>query len=128
MNEASAAFLAKAERALDAAETLLREGHAEFASGRAYYAMFYAAEAMLAEAGEAFRKHSGVHAAFGRRFAQGGELDPKFHRWLLDAHDARLADDYGFESALTNEDVRTMLDRAAEFLGATRSWLAAWPS
>lgn len=58
MNEASAGFLAKATRALDAAATLLREGHAEFASGRAYYAMFYVAEAMLAEAGESFRKHS----------------------------------------------------------------------
>ena len=125
MNEACAAFLAKAERALGATETLLREGHAEFASGRAYYAMFYVAEALLAEAGESFRKHSGVHAAYGRRFAQGGELDPKFHRWLLDAHDARLADDYGFESAMTSDDVRTMLDRAAGFLAAARSWLAA---
>ncbi|MBI5442794.1 MAG: HEPN domain-containing protein [Deltaproteobacteria bacterium] len=125
MNEGSAAFLAKAERALAAADLLLREGHAEFASGRAYYAMFYVAEALLAEAGESFRKHSGVHAAFGRRFAQSGELDPKFHRWLLDAHDARLADDYGFESAMTGDDVRTMIDRAAQFLAAARSWLAA---
>ena len=82
MNEASAAFLAKAERARDAAETLLRERHAELASGRAYYAMFYVAEAML-------------------------------------------ADGYGFEPALTIEDVRTMLDRAAEFLLAARSWFAA---
>jgi uncharacterized protein (UPF0332 family) len=124
VNEASVAFLAKAGRAVAAAESLLREGHAEFASGRAYYAMFYVAEALLAEAGESFRKHSGVHAAFGRRFAQGGELDPKFHRWLLDAHDARLADDYGFDSTMTDEDVRTMLDRAAEFLAAASSWLS----
>lgn len=66
-----------------------------------------------------------MHAAFGRRFAQGGEMDPKFHRWLLDAHDARLADDYGFESALSDEDVRVLIDRATEFLLAARSWLAA---
>ena len=36
-----------------------------FAASRAYYAMFYAAEALLQSRGLAFSKHSAVHAAFG---------------------------------------------------------------
>lgn len=47
--------------------------------------MLYAAEALLISKGLRFRKHGSVHAAFGEHFAKGQVLDPKFHRWLLDA-------------------------------------------
>jgi uncharacterized protein (UPF0332 family) len=49
MNQNAQFLLEKAESAIGAAETLLREGYLDFAAGRAYYAMFYAAEALLAE-------------------------------------------------------------------------------
>jgi uncharacterized protein (UPF0332 family) len=42
-------LLDKAMRAIRAAEVLLEKGDAEFAAGRAYYAMFYVAQAMLGE-------------------------------------------------------------------------------
>ena len=116
-------FLNKAERAIAATESLLRDGLPEFACGRAYYSMFYVAEALLVEEGLRFRKHSGVHAAFGERFAATAEMDPKFHRWLLDAFDARLAGDYGFEAVLTAEDVGVLLERSREFLAAARTRL-----
>ncbi len=57
-------LLDKAARALLAARTLLGAGDTEFAAGRAYYAMFYAAQALLNEKGLSFRKHGGVHATF----------------------------------------------------------------
>ena len=41
-------LLRKAERAIAAAESLGRSDFPEFACGRAYYAMFYVAEALLA--------------------------------------------------------------------------------
>ena len=65
MKSESKKLLVKAGRALRAAGLLLRDGAPDFAAGRAYYAMFYAAEAALAEKDLEFRKHSGVHAAFG---------------------------------------------------------------
>jgi hypothetical protein len=61
MKPKSRRLLDKAARAIRAAETLLREGDADFAAGRAYYAMFYSAEALLFERGLQFRKHG----AFG---------------------------------------------------------------
>ena len=82
MKEQTRKRLEKASRAIHAARTLLDAGDAEFAAGRAYYAMFYAAEALLNEKGLRFRKHGGVQAAFGEHFAKTGVLDSKFHRWL----------------------------------------------
>lgn len=99
MTEECLKLLEKASRAIRAAETLSREGESDFAVGRAYYAMFYTASALLAARGRRFRKHSGVHAAFGAEFAKTAELDPKFHRWLIDAFDRRIAGDYGVDAS-----------------------------
>ncbi len=41
------AMLEKAERSLDAARVLIESEYYEFSSSRAYYAMFYCAEALL---------------------------------------------------------------------------------
>lgn len=111
MKEESAKFLAKAERAIHAAETLLRSDDPGFAAGRAYYAMFHVASALLNERGLRFRKHSGVHSAFGEHFANTGALDRKFHRWLLDGFDTRIEDDYGIESNVTAEIAETIINR-----------------
>lgn len=89
MKATSEKLLEKAVRAIRAAEILLREGDLDSAAGRSYYAMFYVAEALLFEKGLQFRKHSGVHSAFGEHFAKSGLLDSKFHRWLLNASNLR---------------------------------------
>jgi len=90
MKPESRRLLDKAARAIRAAETLLREDDADFAAGRAYYAMFYAAEALLFERGLQFRKHGAVHGAFGEHLVRSGILDARLHRWLLDAFDVRI--------------------------------------
>jgi len=117
-------LLEKAGRAMRAAEILLSGGDADFAAGRAYYAMFYVAEALLHERDLRSRKHSGVHALFGSTFAKPGLMDPKFHRWLLDAFDKRLLADYGIEAALTHDDAEWMIAQAREFLEAARQFVA----
>jgi len=116
-------LLAKASRAISAAEMLLGAADVDFAAGRAYYAMFYVAEALLVEKGKRFRKHSAVHAAYGEEFARTSVLDPQFHRWLLDASDKRILGDYGVEAALTHDDVRDLLEHARAFLRAASQYL-----
>jgi uncharacterized protein (UPF0332 family) len=117
VKKATQQLLEKASRAIHAAQTLLDGGDADFAVGRAYYAMFYAAQALLHDKGLRFRKHSGVHAAFGEHFAKTGLLDSKFHRWLLDAFDKRLQADYGIEAVVTVEDAQLLIEEARQFLG-----------
>ncbi len=118
-------LLDKAERAIRAAETLLRENDADFAAGRAYYAMFYAAEALLFERGLQFRKHGAVHGAFGEHLVRSGVLDVRFHRWLLDAFDLRIQGDYGVDALVTDEEARTMIEHAREFLREAQRILAS---
>ena len=115
-------FLSKADDAIEAAE-LLRGGHNSVAAGRAYYAMFYVAEALLYEKGLEFRKHTGVHAAFGKHFAKTGDLDAKFHRYLLEAFESRLEADYGADITLSDEAVADLIRQAREFLAAVRLYL-----
>jgi uncharacterized protein (UPF0332 family) len=123
MKEPGRQLLEKASRSLQAAERLLQSGDAEFAVGRAYYTMFYAAEALLSEQDLRFRKHGGVHAAFGEHFAKTGIFDPKYHRWLLEAFNKRVTGDYGIESLITAEDAATVITQAREFLETARRHL-----
>jgi uncharacterized protein (UPF0332 family) len=113
-------LLEKASGAIDAATTLLDAGHLESAASRCYYAMFYVAEALLAEQDLRFRKHGGVHAAFGEHLVKSGQLDAKFHRWLLDAFDRRIQADYGVEAEPTRSEVEEMIEQARAFLTEAR--------
>jgi uncharacterized protein (UPF0332 family) len=70
MKEYSRKLLDKAIDVIEAAELLVDREKPGIAVGRAYYAMFYIAEALLNEKGLKFNKHSAVHAAFGEQFAK----------------------------------------------------------
>lgn len=123
MTDATQKLFAKAARALKFAERLKTSDGAEFAVGRAYYAMFYIAEALLNEKGQHFRKHRGVHRAFAEQFIKTGLLDAKYHRWLLEAFAKRITGDYGIEADLTAEDASLLIEQAREFLGAAQQFL-----
>ena len=122
MNEESQKQMNKARRSVEAAQALLDRGDADFAASRAYYAMFYAAEALLNADGLSSTKHSGVHALFAEHFARTRRMDPKFHRSLLDAFDNRVESDYGFESTINSERAAELIDGAREFLNAAETF------
>lgn len=123
MNEESLALLNKARRAVQAATILLREGDPDFAVSRAYYAMFYAAEALLRSQGLRFHKHGAVHGAFGEHFVKTGLIDQQFHRWLLDAFDQRIIGDYEVTDVLGDDDVARVIAHAEDFLNAALQYL-----
>ena len=123
MNPDTRKLLEKARRAIDAAETLLQHEDVDFAAGRAYYSMFYAAEALLSEKDLRSHKHGGVHALFGEQFIKTGLMDAKFHRFLLDAFDRRLQADYGFDAVLGKQEVIEMIEQAREFLKEAEKFL-----
>ncbi len=67
MNEISERLLNKAARAIAPAEREFEIKDAESSVSRAYYAMFYLADALLHQKGLKFKKHGGVHGAFGEQ-------------------------------------------------------------
>ena len=123
MKEYSRKLLDKALDAIEAAELLVDSGKSDIGAGRAYYAMFYVAEALLNEKEMQFGKHSAVHAAYGEYFAKTKALDPKYHRWLLDSFDKRLAGDYGVESGIEKDIAANMINQAREFLEVAQAYL-----
>ena len=59
------ALLNKARKSLGAANALLNDGFYDFAIARAYYTMFYLAQALLQIKGLSFSKHGSLLGAFG---------------------------------------------------------------
>ncbi len=127
MKDATAKLLQKAGRAIAAGESSLRDGHIESAVGRAYYAMFHVAQGLLNERDLSFRKHGGVHSAFGEHFVKTGQFDPRYHRQFLAAFNKRIAADYGVDIELTASDVEEMLAQARDFLDTTRRFFERRP-
>jgi hypothetical protein len=69
-------LLGKAQRAVEAANRALAASDSETAADRAYYAVYYAAWAMLESAGATRAKtHSGLIAEFSRVFVKTGKVE-----------------------------------------------------
>jgi uncharacterized protein (UPF0332 family) len=109
-------LLTKARRSLAAARRLAADGDLDFAVSRAYYAMFYTAQAFLLDRGLRFSRHSAVIAAFGQEFAKDNEALREFHHGIVEAQDARNVGDYQIEAILADEDVQSHLDRTDRFI------------
>jgi len=118
------AFLQKAQESIDAAEDLIRRGSFGFATSRAYYSMFYCAQALLLSRDKSFSSQSAVIAAFGREFTKSRLLDARFHRYLRQAFDARQVADYDPIRHISRDTAEMTVEQAKEFLTATKAFLS----
>jgi uncharacterized protein (UPF0332 family) len=116
MTAEQAALLRKAQDSLRAAKLLADQGFYDFAISRAYYTMFYVAEAFLLGEGVAYSRHSGVIAGFGQLFAKTGRVPTEFHRYLIEGESSRNIGDYDISSELSQAEAAEQIARAARFL------------
>lgn len=100
------------------AEALLREGLFDGSVGRAYYAAFAAARAMLAADGIQAKTHRGVIQQFGRAFVRSGNVEVRLGRALAQLQRKRELADYGTGHALSNAEAETAAALAAEMIEA----------
>ncbi len=109
----------------EVARTLIDTAHPRFSAAQTYYTIFYLAQAMLQSKGLSFSSHSAVVAAYGREFAKTGLLDPKFHRYILNAQKLRQTRHYGEEGEeVTDEEARESFQWAGEFMEAVKEYLS----
>jgi len=119
----------KAERTLAAAHTLLRDDDAEGACNRAYYAMYYAAQAALLAAGipepdNGYKTHHGLIAAFGKHLVLAGQVDQALGRAINKVqHFRQLADYTGDTFPL--EDTAWAVEQAEVFVAAMRARISS---
>jgi len=125
MKDDAVFLLAKAEQAIGAAESLLRDGYRDFAAGRAYYAMFYTAEALLAEKDLTFKKHVGVHRSFSEHYIKTGIFEQKYYYWLIATFNSRIVADYAIRTDFEDDEVKDWISEAREFLQKAREYLVS---
>jgi uncharacterized protein (UPF0332 family) len=121
------ALLRKAAESRRAAELLATNELFDFAASRAYYTMFYVAEAFLLDEGLTFSSHAAVISAFGRDFARTGRVPVEFHRYLIDAQDLRNQGDYDIDSAITEAEANQLIAQAEQFLELAERLLGDFP-
>ena len=109
-------LLNKAQKSLDASQELMEKGFYDFAISRAYYAMFYVAEALLDQEGLSFSSHAAVIGAFGKHLARTGKVPVELHRQLIDAQSLRTSADYDSFLELSQIDAETVIQQAQGFI------------
>lgn len=124
MNEISLKFLEKAERSQRASAVALAYHDLESAASIAYYGLFYTAQALLRDREITYRRtHSAVIKMYGMGFAKPKLLDPKFHRYLIEARKREIIADYRLDKKVNEEQIREMLAWAKEFITAAENYL-----
>jgi uncharacterized protein (UPF0332 family) len=109
-------LIAKAQDSLKAARILANQELYDFAISRAYYTMFYIAEAFLLSEGLSFNKHSAVIAKFGEYFARTNRVSNFYHRYLIQAQQSRILADYDASINATEEEALEQIFRAEQFV------------
>ncbi len=82
-------YVEKSIQRLTAAKQLPESGFYEDAAGRAYYAMFFAAKAMLLRKNIVTKTHRGLISAFGSEYVQKNIVDAEYGRILSIAEELR---------------------------------------
>lgn len=121
----SADLLREARQALRAAEALVANGFFGDAVTRAYYAMFYAARALLATKQVYPKTHGGVLRALGLHFVTQGLLSKDLAAAFGVALEARQRADYGSLTAFTRDQTSEIVDSARRFVDRADSLLSS---
>lgn len=123
MSPRSQEFMDQARDRLQLAEMALKTGHLEGAVSAAYYAMLYAARAVLSENDEHARTHRGTWHLFHQRYVVTDAFDQGLYALASRAQKTREQGDY---EAVTPDpqEAQTIVDGAGDFVIAVEAMTA----
>lgn len=116
-------LIQRAERAIESAGLLLKEGDFDSSVSRSYYAMFYSSEALLLTKGLKFSSHKSVISLFGEHFVKTGLFKPEIGKRLSKTFEKRLIGDYSFAPQVDEKDAKEVLSWATEFVKEISEYL-----
>jgi uncharacterized protein (UPF0332 family) len=116
-------YIAQAHEALAAAADNIQLAHYTTAINRAYYAMFYAANALLATKGIQRAKHSSVLATFRQEFVKPSLIEAEYSDNYGDVMDARHEADYTIGVRSTKKPAQDYLEDAQRFVARVEHYL-----
>jgi len=125
-DELVAGRLRQARTALDDAKFLI-EGNRSPQSivNRSYYAMFYAATALLEARGKVPSKHAGVISLFDTEFVVKGKLEKQLSKDFHKAFELRQLSDYRILEPCSPEKASEIYEKAVTFVDAVAEYLAS---
>lgn len=109
-------LLERAGGALTVTKTLFDNGHFGDSMSKAYYAMFYAASALLIQNDLVRHKHSAIISAIGQYFVKNGKLKAEFHQMLIAAFEDREVADYNVTWNASSDEANKRYLSACEFV------------
>ncbi|MCX6843184.1 MAG: HEPN domain-containing protein [candidate division WOR-3 bacterium] len=118
-----ASLIERAHKYLTSAATLLAVVDFESSVSRTYYAMFFAAEALLLSKGLSFSSHRGVLSAFGEHFVKTGVMPSEMGRELKRAFSKRQLGDYEYTFVVSQADAEQLLESGRTFVVTAADYL-----
>jgi uncharacterized protein (UPF0332 family)/predicted nucleotidyltransferase len=110
-------YLASAWQALHTAESQYHQGTDYLVvANRAYFAIFYAANAALATEGRQLSRHPAVFARFRDLFVKSGAIEPMYLYDYDETMKRRHLGDYDLNAGLSADSVRVSLEAAQRFV------------
>jgi uncharacterized protein (UPF0332 family) len=100
-------------------------GDYESSVSRAYYAMFFSAEAVLLTKGLSSSSHGGVLSVFGEHFVKPGIFPRSMGKALNRAYSKRQLGDYEHRFVITAREAKEVLADAEGFVREISKYLGA---
>ena len=113
-------FLSLAEEELETSKLVLGNQYYRASVSRAYYAMYYATQALLIAKNLARRTHKGVIQQFSQHFVKSGDFPTSMAKDLKRVYDLRQLSDYEAAISLTLEEAAMALEASAGFVSRVR--------
>jgi uncharacterized protein (UPF0332 family) len=118
-----ALYIDQARRMLVVAAHNLNDGFYASAINRAYYAIFYAANATLSTQGLSRGKHSGVLSVFRERFIKSGLIEIEYSHIYGKVMDDRHLGDYEIKVGVTPAEAQRDVENAQRFVSRIETYL-----
>jgi uncharacterized protein (UPF0332 family) len=118
MPDASDRLFNKAQTYLRSAAVLYELEDFDSCASRAYFAMFYAAQALLLHENGALPSQQGIRTSFINTFVDTGRLPSHAGNVLNQASEMQEMADYGHHFAVSQEQAERMLQEAEAFVNS----------
>lgn len=123
LNEKLQLIIQKGNRSLAAARKHIVEGDYDFASSRAYYAVFYAMEAVLLTKNLSASKHAGVTRLFNQHFVKTAIFPAEFGKFIGWLFSDRQTGDYKLGLSIDQTNAERNVQLAETILQAITEYL-----
>ena len=118
MPNASDRLFSKAQTYLRSAAVLYELEDFDSCVSRAYFAMFYAAQALLMHENGSLPSQQGIRTAFKNTFVDTGQMPPHASNVLNQAYDLQEMADYGHHFAVDQDQAERVLQEAEAFVNS----------